>query len=71
MEYELELIEREDTCGRYTLSTTYYKVINYDGDEEKLKEYVKKLNDEAPFWLEYHIHNVKDGIIMCYHDTLD
>ena len=72
MEYQLE--ELKDKSWNYgVIKHYYYKVLNYDGNEEKLKEYVKKLNDDSCFNMDYYIKEVKDkeAIIELIEDTLD
>lgn len=72
MEYQLEKIENK-TWNYGVITYYYYKVLNYDGNEEKLKEYVKKLNDESMFNVDYRIKYIKDNevIIEETYDTLD
>lgn len=70
--YELEEIEERTRTG-YVMTYKYYKVLNYDGNEERLKEYVKKLNDESMFNIDYYIDKIdyNEVIIEEIEDTLD
>ena len=70
MEYELEEINKS-SYG--VIKYYYYKVINYDGNEEKLKEYVKKLNKDSCFNVDYRIKSIDNNevIIEETYDTLD
>ena len=72
MEYDLEELEGR-TYHYGVMTKKYYKVINYDGNEEKLKEYVKKLNDDSLFNIDYYIHKIEgnEAIIEEIIDTLD
>ena len=70
MDYEL----KEDYRSSYgIIKYVYYKVINYDGNEEKLKEYVKKLNDDSCFNIEYRIKSIENNEVIIKEtiDTLD
>ena len=71
MEYDLvELKERARTG--YVISYKYYKVLNYDGNEENLKEYVKKLNEDSVFNIDYYYKiNGNEAIIEEVIDSLD
>ena len=75
MEYQLE--ELKDKTWNYgVIKHYYYKVLNYDGNYEKLKEYIKKLNDDSCFNVDYHIKELNYGdnnevIIEETYDTLD
>ena len=68
--YELEEIE-ERSFG--VIRYKYYKVINYDGNEEKIKEYIKQLNNDSCFNIDYRIKNIEnnEAIIEETIDTLD
>lgn len=70
--YELEEIIK-DNYNYGIITYRYYKVLNYDGNEEKLKEYVKKLNDDSMFNIDYYIHKIEvnEAIIEEVIDTLD
>ena len=72
MEYKLEEIKEMKKNG-YIISYYYYKVLNYDGNKEKLKEYIKKLNDNSMFNIDYCIYKVQENeaIIEKVIDTLD
>ena len=72
MEYQLEEI-KDMSRNSGVISYTYYKITNYDGNEEKLKEYVKELNDKSMFNIDYYIHSINDNevIIEEVYDTLD
>ena len=68
MEYELELIN----VSRYgVISHKTYQVKNYDGDLDKLKEYVKQLNEKSLFNIDWYIKNEEKGILEETIDTLD
>ena len=70
--YELEeLVEKERTG--YVIRYKYYKVINYDNNEDKLKEYIKELNKESCFNITYSIHHIENGDVIIEEeiDTLD
>lgn len=66
--YEIELID-DNVYGGY--GKQKYKVKNYDGDENKLKEYVKDLNEKASFWISWRIINKELGILEEEIDPLD
>ncbi len=70
--YELEEIE-EKYYNFGVIKHRFYKVLNYDGNEEKLKEYIKKLNDDTLFNDDYYIQKVEGNevIIEEVMDTLD
>ena len=72
MEYQLEELEG-NTHYYGVMKKKYYRVLNYDGNEERLKEYVKKLNEESMFNIDYYIRQVKENeaIIEEIIDTLD
>ena len=68
MEYELELIN----VSRYgVISHKTYQVKNYDGDLDKLKEYVKQLNEKSLFNIDWYIKNEEKGILEETIETLD
>lgn len=72
MEYNLEELEyKEYNFG--VIKRKYYKVLNYDGNEEKLKQYVSDLNKDSMFNIDYYIHKVEgnEAIIEEVIDTLD
>lgn len=70
MKYKLEEID-ETSFG--VIRYKYYKVLNYDGNEENLKEYVKKLNDESLFNIDYRIKSIDNNEVIIEEtiDTLD
>ncbi len=72
MEYNLEeLKDKEYNIG--IIKHKYYKVLNYDGNVEKLKEYVSNLNEVSMFNIDYYIHKIEENeaIIEEVIDTLD
>ena len=72
MEYNLEELEdRRRSFG--VIKYFYYKVVNYDGNEEKLKQYVSDLNKDSCFNIDYYIKEINDNevIIEEVEDTLD
>lgn len=70
--YELEELKDETRTG-YVITYKYYRVLNYDGNEERLKEYVKKLNEDSMFNIDYYISKIdyNEVIIEEIIDTLD
>lgn len=66
--YELELIH-DNTFGGKGEQT--YKVNNYDGNVETLKEYVEQLNKSCNFWVSWRITNKEKGILEKEIDPLD
>jgi hypothetical protein len=66
--YELELTN-DTVYGGYGEQT--YKVKDYDGDETKLEEFVKELNEKSNFWVSWRIINKKLGILEKEIDPLD
>lgn len=70
MEYELKEIDRRQMG---VMKYIYYEVVNYNNNEESLKEYVKKLNDKSMFNVEYFIYKLEDNkaIIEVLIDILD
>ena len=72
MEYNLEEIkEKEYNVG--VIKHKYYKVLKYDGNEEKLEDYVQQLNEKSMFNIDYYIQKVEgnEAIIEKVIDTLD
>lgn len=72
MEYNLEELEdKEYNIG--IIKYKYYKVLNYDGNVEKLKQYVSDLNKDSMFNIDYYIHKIEgnEAIIEEVIDTLD
>ena len=72
MEYNLE--ELEDKSYNYgVMKYKYFKVLNYDGNVEKLKQYVSYLNEVSMFNIDYYIHKIEENeaIIEEVIDTLD
>lgn len=57
----------------YRIEKNYYEVLNYDGNEEKLKEAVKELNDNTLFNVEWSIYEISEdkAILEEIVDTLD
>lgn len=70
MEYELKEIDRRQMG---VIKYIYYEVLNYNNNEESLKEYVKQLNEKSMFNVEYFIYKLEDNkaIIEVLIDTLD
>ena len=68
MEYEMKKIN--ETTG-YVIRYITYQIENYDGDEKKLEEFVKELNEDSLFNITYRIKNKEKGIIEETIDTLD
>ena len=70
MEYQLEL--KEERQGN-VIKYKYYKVLNYDNNEDNLKEFVKKLNEDSVFNIDYYIHSINDSEVIIEEviDTLD
>lgn len=67
-EYEIEQIsEREFGVIKYK----YFKVKKYDGNEEKLEEFVKKLNEDSIFNISWYVQDAEKGLIEEMIDTLD
>lgn len=67
-EYKLELIE--ERTG-YVIRYKYYQVVDYDNDIEALKEYVKELNSNSLFNIDWCIKDEEKGILEETIDTLD
>lgn len=72
MEYNLEELE-EKAYNFGVIKHKYYKVLNYDGNEEKLEDYVQQLNEKSMFNIDYYIQKVEgnEAIIEKVIDTLD
>lgn len=72
MEYNLEELE-EKTYNFGVIKHKYYKVLNYDGNEEKLEDYVQQLNEKSMFNIDYYIQKIEgnEAIIEKVIDTLD
>ena len=51
----------------------YFKLLNYDNNEDNLKEYIKQLNKESCFNITYSIHHIENGDVIIEEeiDTLD
>lgn len=69
--YELKEIEDKG----YILGVIkykYFKVLNYDGNVDKLKQYVSYLNEVSMFNIDYYIHKIEENeaIIEEVIDTL-
>ena len=59
MEYNLE--ELEDKSYNYgVMKYKYFKVLNYDGNVDKLKKYVSDLNKDSMFNIDYYIHKIEE-----------
>ena len=72
MEYNLEELEyKEYEFG--VIKRKYYKVLNYDGNLEKLEDYVQQLNEKIMFNIDYYIYKNEgnEAIIEKNIDTLD
>jgi len=67
-DYEIELINK-DSYG--VIRYYYYQIKDYDGNVEKLEEYVKKLNEESMFNIDWYIKDKEKGILEKVIDTLD
>ena len=66
--YKIEQIsERKYGVIRYE----YYKITNYDNDVDKLKKYVKELNEESMFNISWFIEDEEKGLLEKVIDTLD
>lgn len=67
-EYEIKLIsERNVGVIRYK----YYQIVKYDGNVERLEEFVKELNDKSLFNIDWYIDDKEKGILEQIIDTLD
>lgn len=66
--YELKKTSDNTFGGK---GSVYYQVENYDGDVEKLKRFVKELNEMSNFWVSWHIVNEKTGLLEQEFDPLD
>ena len=66
--YDLDLIRDNVSGGK---GYRYFQVVEYDGNEEKLKEFVKDLNEKANFWISWRIINVKEGLLEQEVDPLE
>ena len=69
LDYDLKKINTEYV---YRIEKNYYEVLNYDGNEEKLKEMVKELNLNSMFNITWSIYK-NDTIVILEEivDTLD
>lgn len=69
LDYNLKKINTEYV---YRIEKNYYEVLNYDGNEEKLKEMVKELNLNSMFNITWSIYK-NDTIVILEEivDTLD
>jgi len=67
-EYELKLIS-EYNMG--VISHKFYQVLNYDGNKERLEEYVKQLNENCLFNIDWYIQDAEKGLLEKVVDTLD
>ena len=72
MEYNLEELE-EKKYDYGVIKHKYFKVLNYDGNVEKLEQYVSDLNKDSMFNIDYYIHKIEgnEAIIEEVIDTLD
>lgn len=70
--YELEEIE-EQAYNYGVIRHKYYKVLNWDNNLDKLQEYVKQLNKESMFNVDYYIKSITDYGVVIEEviDTLD
>ena len=66
--YEIKLIDDDVFGGK---GSKYYQVVDYDGNVDKLKEFVKALNDSSNFWISWHIVNENKGLLEQEFDPLD
>ena len=66
--YEIKLINDDVFGGK---GSKYYRVVDYDGNTDKLKEFVKALNDNSNFWISWHIVNENKGLLEQEFDPLD
>lgn len=66
--YELELLDDKVFGGK---GSKYYKVVNYDGDIDRLTEFVKELNEKSNFWISWHIYSTANGILEEEFEPLD
>lgn len=67
-EYELKLIS-EYNIG--VISHKYYQVTNYDDNKERLEEYVRQLNENSLFNIDWYIQDAEKGLLEEVVDTLD
>ena len=69
LDYDLKKINTEYV---YRIEKNYYEVLNYDGNEEKLKNMVKELNLNSMFNITWSIYK-NDTIVIIEEivDTLD
>ena len=69
LDYDLKKINTEYV---YRIEKNYYEVLNYDGNEEKLKNMVKELNLNSMFNITWSIYK-NDTIVILEEivDTLD
>jgi len=66
--YELEQI---NLCSFGVIREYKYQVKDYDGDVDSLKAFVKELNDNSLFNIDWIIKDEEKGIIEETIDTLD
>ena len=66
--YDIKLIS-ERKFGVITYQ--YYQVVNYDGYKQALEEFVKELNKESMFNIDWYIQDAEKGILEKMIDTLD
>lgn len=66
--YEIELTSDHTFGGK---GSRYYKVVNYDGNVEKLREFVIELNNKSNFWISWHIYSEIEGILEQEFEPLD
>lgn len=64
------LIETSDNTygGKGTIT---YKVENYDGNKENLKQFINEMNEKSSFWITWRIVNDEIGIVEEEIDPLD
>lgn len=48
-----------------------FQIVHYDGDKQRLKEFIDKKNEESGFWVTWRIINDETGIIEEEFDPLD
>ncbi len=67
--YQLEEL-KEKAYNYGIIRHKQYKVLNWDKNLDKLQEYVKQLNDESMFNVDYYIKSITDyGVVI--EETID
>lgn len=67
-EYQL-VITYDDVYGGK--GTRTYQIENYDGNKQRLKEFIDNKNEKSGFWITWRIINDEIGIIEEEIDPLD